>query len=305
VTLRDADGRIVEQIKYGAAFPGRRRRSERDRRLNESIPHRMERCLETGGHPAFPCGMHKKPTLLLPPGDSHWRWRKGAGEASQPRDAWRRPDFKEDATWQDGTTSIGYGDDDDATILTDMQGHYSCIFLRHVLKIDKPPPTLLLRVRVDDGCIVWLNGQEVARLHAPAGDLPFNAFAQDHEATEWEEVLIPNADKLLLPGANLLAVQAIQCQSQQQRSDDRHCAPNFPRAPRAGKRPTPGAQNSVFATNTPPAISRVGHQPAQPKPGEPLKITAQRDRPGRGPLSHAATCRTSIPAHTCGKRPGV
>ena len=273
LTLRDAGGRIVEQIKYGAGFPwptapvGAGSSLER---INPALDGTVPGNWRASG---FPVADAQKPAMLLPPGDSHWRWRKGTSEASQPRDAWRRPDFKEDATWQDGTTSIGYGDGDDATILTDMQGRYSCIFLRHVLKIDKPPPALLLRVRVDDGCIVWLNGHEVARLHTPASDLPFNAFAQDHEATEWEEVLIPNADKLLLPGANLLAVQAFNASlgSSDLTID---IALQTPEGAARGKRPTPGAQNSVFATNTPPAITRVGHEPAQPKAGEPLKITA-------------------------------
>ena len=276
--LRDAVGKVVEEIKYGAGFPwptasvGAGSSLER---INPALDGSVPANWRASG---FPIGDGSKAAIFLRPGDTHWRWRKGTGEASQPRDAWRRLDFKEDASWQDGTTSIGSGDDDDATVLTDMQGRYSCIFLRHVLKIEKAPPALLLRVRVDDGCIVWLNGREVARLHAPAGDLPFNAFAQDHEATEWEEVLIANADKLLVQGDNVIAVQAFNATLN---SSDLtiDVALQTPEGAARGKRPTPGAQNSVFAVNAPPAISRVEHQPAQPKAGEPVKITARVSDP--------------------------
>ena len=39
--------------------------------------------------------------------------------------------------------------------------------------------------------------------------------------------------------------------------------------------PTPGARNSVFATNLPPAIRQVKHQPSQPVSGQPVVISAK------------------------------
>ena len=66
-----------------------------------------------------------------------WHYRKGTSEASEPSNLWMTSDFDEDATWQIGQTSIGYGDNDDNTILNDMRGPsvngsepYTSIYLR-------------------------------------------------------------------------------------------------------------------------------------------------------------------------------
>lgn len=45
-------------------------------------------------------------------------------------------------------------------------------------------------------------------------------------------------------------------------------------SPRQPGRPTPGATNSVFALQPPPLIRAVEHHPAQPKPGQPVTVTA-------------------------------
>ena len=43
--------------------------------------------------------------------------------------------------------------------------------------------------------------------------------------------------------------------------------------------PTPGRQNSVFATNAPPSVGEVSHAPAQPRPGERVLVTARVSDP--------------------------
>lgn len=45
------------------------------------------------------------------------------------------------------------------------------------------------------------------------------------------------------------------------------------------KRPTPGKQNSVFATNTPPFIRKVEHSPKEPKSGVSVTVSAQVSDP--------------------------
>src|SRR5678815_4986945 len=106
-----------------------------------------------------------KNTVYIPAGSKHWHWRKGTSEASPERGAWRASDFQEDGTWQAGAAGFGYGDGDDATVISDMQGRYTSLYLRHPFKAHQSTENLVLRIHVDDGCIVWLNGKEVARLH--------------------------------------------------------------------------------------------------------------------------------------------
>ena len=56
-------------------------------------------------------------------------------------------------------------------VISGMQNNYSSIYLRHEFEVDSWDGIgeLALRVYVDDGCIVWINGQEVARLNVSAG----------------------------------------------------------------------------------------------------------------------------------------
>ena len=148
--------------------------------------------------------------------ENDWHYRKGTSEASEPTDLWRTINFTEDNTWQLGQTPIGYGDNDDNTILNDMRGPsangpepYTSIYLRKIFQVNTSniPSRLLLKVYVDDGAIIWINGIEVARLHTSEGTKAFNSTAQVHEA-EWESIIIGKANQLLTEGENIIAIQA-------------------------------------------------------------------------------------------------
>jgi len=153
-------------------------------------------------------------TTYLCAADSAWRYRKGTSEASAPTDDWRFTGFIEDASWFTGQASIGYGDGDDNTVLNDMQGGggYTSVYLRHAFTVapGKVPHRLLLRLYVDDGAIVWINGVEVARVRAGSGFRAYDATA-DSPAVDnavWEEFRLENAAAYLVEGANTLALHA-------------------------------------------------------------------------------------------------
>jgi hypothetical protein len=157
-----------------------------------------------------------------------------------------------------------------------MAGRYSSVFLRHTFTVEKPPAALLLRARVDDGFIVWINGREAARFHAPPGEPRFDSLARDHEAVEWDAAQLPGAANVLVPGENVLAVQVFN--SARDSSDlsfdlSLEDAANASTAA-GGKRPTPGAPNSVLTAKAPPAFASVRNEPAQPRPGEAVRISA-------------------------------
>jgi hypothetical protein len=273
ITLHDAAGNVVEQIRYGVGFPW----PSASAGLGSSL-ERIHPALD-GTQPSswrasgFGAVERKKVAPLLPSGSAQWHWRKGTSEASQPTGAWRAKEFAEGKDWQAGKAGFGYADDDDATVLGDMAGRYSSIFLRHRLNVAKVPATLLLRVRVDDGCIIWINGKEAARLHMPAGEPRFNSLAQDHEAGDWENAAIANAAQFLTTGDNVVAVQVFNSAlNSSDLSFDLSVEDAATASPAAGKRPTPGARNSVFADGPGPAFVSVKHEPLQPKPGEAVKI---------------------------------
>ncbi len=126
---------------------------------------------------------------------------------------WREIAF-DDSGWESGVTGLGYGDNDDNTIVANGT---KAIFLRQSFEISQPEliEEILFHVDYDDGCVAYLNGVEIARENLPAtqGPAPFNSTpfidreARLHQNGEAVEVVIPNTDGLLKEGKNVLAVQ--------------------------------------------------------------------------------------------------
>ncbi|MFK7907778.1 MAG: CotH kinase family protein [Chitinophagales bacterium] len=117
-----------------------------------------------------------------------------------------------DLQWQQGATSLGYGDDDDATLLP--LGTRS-VFLRKNFTLSDVDAiqTLILDMDYDDSFVAYINGFEVARANIngipPAYDATSNI---DREATIYQDGLperftIENPQGLLRLGENVLSVQ--------------------------------------------------------------------------------------------------
>ena len=217
-------------------------------------------------------GLPDSPITLLP-ATTEWRYRKGTSEASTPTSAWRLGSFVEDDTWTTGRTPIGYADGDDNTVLSDMRNNYPSVFLRNTFDVDEIPPQLLVRVYVDDGAIVWINGQEVARLFVSSGPKAHDdtTGTGSHERS-WEDVLLSNPAAFLTEGENTIAIQAINATLG---SSDLSIDANviIPGAGTVGGVPSPGQINSVYATNVAPQTRQVDHRPNEPVAGEDVTIT--------------------------------
>jgi hypothetical protein len=277
VRLRDAANNTVDSLTYGVGFPwptaacGDGSSMEL---INPGLDNDLAGSWRSSGQPAGA----GQPQIYVPPTAVDWHYRKGTNEASSPVSAWRQLNFVENGTWLTGQTSIGFGDDDDNTILTDMQNNYSSLFLRRVFSIDPgaKPTAVKLKVRVDDGCIIWINGVEVARFHLATGLVPaYNSLAQNHEAdiVAFESTNVFNADAFLVEGQNLVAVQAFNTSLT---SSDFTIDVSVEELPvTGGTTPTPGAVNSCFAANAPPAIRQVNHLPIQPTSGQPVTVIAK------------------------------
>jgi len=164
------------------------------------------------------CGVSYDDTVLIAAG-AGWRYFKGSAEPSpapgdgSPTTGWAAPGFN-DSEWVAGSTGIGYGDGDDATILSDMQNQYMSVYLRRTFTVADPAAlaNLVLEASYDDGFVAYLNGIEVARSKGmtdtgtpPAHDVP---CMESHEATLGAETFSLNASRgLLMPGVNVLAIQ--------------------------------------------------------------------------------------------------
>jgi len=144
---------------------------------------------------------------FIVPGDT-WRFFRGTEPPSSPADAWKETEFN-DLGWQTGPSGFGYGDDDDATILDDMRGNYLTVYIRKEFSAPAVDPCEMVELIIDydDGFIAFLNGQEVARRHMPAGPATYLTPASPHEAGSPETIALGTAGNLLNDGNNLLAIE--------------------------------------------------------------------------------------------------
>ena len=128
---------------------------------------------------------------------------------------WRDPNF-EDRVWSAGPAPLGYGNDNEATLISfgsDPDNKRETTYFRTTFEVadESLVKGLLLRYLMDDGMAVYLNGIEVFRKNL-AADAPHDAFAtatvSDFNELYYEPVsLDPSA---LVTGKNTLAVEVHQ-----------------------------------------------------------------------------------------------
>ncbi len=133
-------------------------------------------------------------------------WRYLAG--SHPENGWTEPDY-DDRDWPEGEAGFGYGDEDDRTVLADMRGTYTTVYIRRRFQYtgDVPPRFLLLRIAYDDAFIAYLNGKEILRQGVGTGTGPAAGNITPHEAGTVEDFDLANAIALLRKGPNVLALE--------------------------------------------------------------------------------------------------
>ncbi len=132
-------------------------------------------------------------------------WRYFKGRSNPPAD-WTEIDFN-DGSWLSGATGIGYGDNDDATVLSDMEDDYMSIFCRREFNVANPAgiDELVFTVVIDDGFYAYLNGTQVAS-HNVSGK-NYNDAAPSAGEPELRTVDISSFKNLLVSGTNVFAVQ--------------------------------------------------------------------------------------------------
>lgn len=138
-----------------------------------------------------------------------WKYFPGT---SDPGATWYQPAY-DDQSWPQGRGSIGYGDNDDRTIISPVLS----VFLRKKFTITNRSKIAkaVLHVDYDDGFIAYLNGVEIAR--AMMGSQQFVPFNQPsaglHEALIYQGqkpegfLLTQQQLDLLVNGENTLSIQ--------------------------------------------------------------------------------------------------
>lgn len=287
IELRDAAGVVRDRVSYRAGFPWPTA-ADGGGSSAELIHPALDNDLG-GSWRASGSGTPAPPVTYIPAGASGWLYRRGTNEASSPVTAWRQISFNPTG-WLTGTASFGYGGSyTPTTTVTGMRNLHSTMYYRKTFTVsaDAIPDQLLLRLRYDDGVVVWINGTEVARLNVPAGQLAYNAIANgDHPANAWEEYSLNNTSAYLFGGDNVIAVHSI---NQSRTSSDYYFDLELRSIPaNSTPDPTPGRANSArrALNQIPPQIRQVAHSPRQPTPGTPVVITARiTDPDGMGLVS--------------------
>lgn len=155
----------------------------------------------------------QNPEYAALPATAAWRWHYDA--AALPEN-WNSAAF-DDSGWSSGTGEFGYGDGDETTVIPagstprTMSAQFRTTF-------DVPDPSkaahVIMTMVRDDGAVVYLNGEEVARSNMPSS----GAITQTTPATvgystradETAKQVIELDKSKLIAGTNTLAVSVHQ-----------------------------------------------------------------------------------------------
>ncbi len=136
--------------------------------------------------------------------------------ASAPAATWKDAGFN-DAAWPQGAVECGYGDGDEVTnvgyVGTSSAKNITTYF-RRSFNVTNPASfsELNIRLKRDDGAVVYLNGQEVFRSNMPTGTITHSspaALAADVEddGNTWFTQALTPAQYTLNAGTNVIAVE--------------------------------------------------------------------------------------------------
>lgn len=152
-----------------------------------------------------------------------WRWFTDAtglgssavvaGAAGWAATNWKHSDF-DDRAWAEGPAQLGYGEGDEATVIPFGSASAKWItayFRRTVVLTNVQAVTrAVVRLKCDDGAIVYVNGAEAARVSMPAGPVGGTTLASSagDDGQGFAEIGFDPA--LLRAGTNMIAVELHQ-----------------------------------------------------------------------------------------------
>jgi len=120
---------------------------------------------------------------------------------------WRKKSYNTDS-WKNGPSDFGF-----SACKTVVNEGYITYYFRRGFYLDKVPTQLVLRVRRDDGAVVYINGREVFRTNMPTGTVLYDTRASSDvrgsgEVTFYQKTL--TAAGVVSEGRNVIAVEVHQ-----------------------------------------------------------------------------------------------
>ncbi|HXJ56072.1 MAG TPA: metallophosphoesterase family protein [Verrucomicrobiae bacterium] len=152
-------------------------------------------------------------SLVVVPTGSPWRY---LDTGVSPLSDWTTVAF-DDSSWPEGLAQLGYGDNDEQTVLgfgPDPQNRYVTAWFRKTFNLTNAVTfdQLALRVLCDDGVVVSLNGAEIFRYNLPAGPITPTTLAVTNLVGDAEKTFLfaTLPGRSLLDGINVLAAEVHQ-----------------------------------------------------------------------------------------------
>lgn len=151
--------------------------------------------------------------IALIPSGSTWKYRDNG---SNQGTAWRTAAFS-DVGWASGPAELGYGDGDEATVVSygpSSSTKYITTYFRRTITIPNVSAYagFKMRIRRDDGAVVYVNGQEVLRCSLADGTVGYTTLAGltagGADESLLREQLIPSS--YFQNGTNVIAVEVHQ-----------------------------------------------------------------------------------------------
>lgn len=153
------------------------------------------------------------PAPIEPSVASTWKYLdNGSNQSTQ----WRARIF-DDSGWSSGVPEFGYGDGGEETVISfgaSGSNKHITTYFRKTFQVADPSLLygLRLKLMVDDGAVVYLNGQEVVRNNLPAGEIGYRTLAEDAIGGAAESAFttyqLPATG--LVSGDNVIAVEVHQ-----------------------------------------------------------------------------------------------
>ena len=129
--------------------------------------------------------------------------------------AWRATAFN-DASWASGNAELGYGDGDEATVVSygpNANNKYTTTYFRKAITVANPSAftSLTLSIFRDDGAVVYINGTQRFRTNMPSGNISYTTKASSDASDDGNTAqTIALAPSVLVAGTNVIAVEIHQ-----------------------------------------------------------------------------------------------
>jgi len=150
-------------------------------------------------------------TTLIPYGSG---WKYLANGTNQGT-GWRASSFN-DVSWPTGNAQLGYGDGDEATVVSygpSASNKYITTYFRKTISVTNASAYtgFTLNIKRDDGAIVYINGTERFRTNMPSGTISYTTRASVDASDDGNTAQARSlAAGSLLTGTNVIAVEIHQ-----------------------------------------------------------------------------------------------